>query len=316
MEADTTGQPVAAEATPAPTDTAVQSPAAEVVATETAAPPSDSRSDFAEAFAQHQRNAPPEDEPQEDTPPAASEPAPAPEPEPAKAEEPPAEPVKSREEIIAEYEAERKATQEREAAEQQQVQAQTEAEEELLGKPNELASLLMKEAKQGFLDNDEHERKLDLIRGQAVYQTALTRARREVAAERQQLVAEGDAAVQRLQAVWADQFSQAAALNLPAVDAEALRTAEDIPTLVKTAHAAGAASRDAEVKKLTDEKEHLSAQVAEARGMAFRSQPPTEVGSGASPSGRGVPVLTPGASPREEFQHAFSTAASGQNGRR
>ena len=173
--------------------------------------------------------------------------------------------------------------------------------DQLIGKPGELAGLLAKEADQGWLDADDHERKLTLIRGARAYQPLLDRARREVGQASQQQLAAAHGQAQQLLDVWAQQFEVAATLGLPGLDEQALRSASDLPAIVKAAHAAGAHSRD-------DEIADLKGRLEDARGRAFASQPRLAAG-GVSGSGRSTHGYDPTISPASNLAAAFDEPA-------
>lgn len=244
--------------------------------------------------------------------------------EPAK----PAEAPLTREQIIAEYEAEKQAQSDREKADADAEQARDAVKEKFLGKPGELAALLQKLSDHRNPNSDvvftaaDEDRMVELTNGAQLYAPLKAQARAEIMAELGQTtdarVAEARAETASHVKTWMTQLvggkdangkdvKGVAQLQLDGFDAaSAVKTINNLPGLVEAAYRA----RDGEV-------EDLKAQLAEARGQAFRSQPGLVTANGTSPGSSQGPGLGPNASPSESMAHAFETAARGaRNGRR
>lgn len=204
-------------------------------------------------------------------------------------------------EIAAEREAQQKAEADKAAAEQA-VQADV---ERLIGKPGEMAALLQKRAESmrpgstvQFSYEDE-DRLTELTNGTLLYAPLQARARAEAQQER-------DAAVQaaegRINAVVETLSAQIRGVaDLPGIDAAILNDEADLGKVLRHAHAAGAASRDAEVAD-------LQARLLEARGRAFASQPPLPAG-GVSAGGRHGLSYDPNKSPQSNLEDIFGATA-------
>lgn len=211
--------------------------------------------------------------------------------------------------FVSRYEREQTEKSEREQREAQARQQEADDLAEFSGKPGELAALLLKEAEQGWLYSDENERKLTLIRNNRIAAPFEKKIRAEVEvllrADADRRVEEAQQETTRLIGIWGDQFKAVADLKLEGFDGTAaVQTHQTLPALVEAAYRA----RDGEV-------EDLKAQLAEARGNAFRSQPGLVTAGGESPGSGGRPGLGPNASPSESMAYAFEQAGR-QNGRR
>jgi hypothetical protein len=191
------------------------------------------------------------------------------------------------------------------AAEAEQAKAAAAADvENLIGKPGELAQILVKEANQGWLDADEHERKIRLVQGQQLYHPLLERARAQAQAEAQNDVASHESRFNALTANLSAQLR--AAKDLDGVDATLLEKA-DLPAILTHVHKAGAASRDGEIAD-------LKGQLDDARGRAFTSQPRLATG-GVSGTGRGDAGYDPTKTPAANLEAAFAETST-RNGSR
>jgi hypothetical protein len=198
--------------------------------------------------------------------------------------------------VMSELEAERTRAA---TLESEKTQAATEA-EDFLGKPGELAGLLAKEAADGWLENEAHERKLQLIRNSLLYAPLKQRALTEAQTEH-------EGRFTGLVRALSEQVRSAAAL--PGVDAEYLEKTPDVGAILKHVHAAGAATRDGEIAE-------LKGQLDDARSRAFVSQPPLATG-GVSGNGRSGRGYDPQKSPVANLEEAFAEAAPATtNGRR
>lgn len=208
--------------------------------------------------------------------------------------------------------------QEDEAAAKAEAEAAVEG---ILGKPGEMAQLLQKRAAaqrsgnwQDFTQEDE-DRLTRLTEGALLYQPLMERARAEARAEIGQSsdrkVAEAEGRAQGLLNAWAAQFDAMESLDLAGFDARHVRqTIDNLPDIVRAAHAAGASSRDGEIAD-------LKGQLTDARGAAFVSQPHMATG-GVSGSGRTERGYDPSRSPVSNLEAVFAEepAAASTNGRR
>jgi hypothetical protein len=240
---------------------------------------------------------------------AATEPA-AEEP---KAEVAPADPDEQYRQFIARYEREQteKAERERAAAEvKQQADAALEA---FSGKPGELEGLLKKETDQGYLDMAENDRKLALLRNRMIAAPLQERIRAGLEAEYGPKLRDAEGRLVGTLENLSGQLRTATALvgvDAAVIEGDGTTLEAALKHVHEAGHKTGAASRDGEV-------EDLKAQLAEARGLAFRSQPPLVTAGGSSPGSTGRPGVAPDASPQESMAAAFEQLARGaQNGRR
>ncbi len=210
--------------------------------------------------------------------------------------------------LMAEIEAER-AAQQKADADKADAEAQRAADvERLIGKPGEMAALLQKRAESMrpgstvHFSYEDEDRLTELTNGTLLYAPLQARARADVQAELDAKVAESEGLLQAVVSALSAQIRGAA--GLPGIDPSVLDNEADLGKVIRHAHAAGASSRDAEVAD-------LQAQLLEARGRAFASQPPLPNG-GVSAGGRPGLSYDPNKSPQSNLEEIFGATANGR----